>query len=120
MVSRHVLRQHVGMSPRSSITGLSSAAPVERELTIRSMECGIPVRSATPASRTHWALYCSALRHCTAAAIVAALLISAYLGQRYDLAGTAVLATAVIWLALRRTWVVWLAAGALLIQQFMR
>jgi hypothetical protein len=115
-----MLRQHVDMNSRSSLTEVGTAAPIERELTIRGMECGVPVRSAVPASRSHWALYCSALRQSTAVGVVAALLISAYLGQRYDVAGTAVLAGAVIWLALRRAWVVWIAAGALLIQQFMR
>jgi hypothetical protein len=103
----------------SAFAKLSAGTPVERDLKMRSRECGVPVRGAAPATRTQWNLYCSALRLWTAVAVVIALLVYSYLGQGIGLLGGAALAAGVIWIALRRSWLVWIAAGALLLQQYL-
>jgi hypothetical protein len=52
-------------------------------------------------------------------AIVIALLGFAFLGHSISPFGGAVLALCVVWIAVRRTWMLWVAAIGLLLQQYL-
>jgi len=102
----------------SALAALGALTPVERELTVRSREYGVPIRGVVPPTQTQWGLYCAALRLFTAVALVAVLSICAVVDQRINLLGGAALALALLWIAMRRTWVVWLVASVML-QQYL-
>ena len=93
--------------------------PVERELKVRSREYGVPVRGVVPQTQTEWGLYCAALRLSTAAAVVAVLAIYLIQAHRISVVGGAALALAVLWIAMRKRWMVWLTAAAMLLQQYL-
>jgi hypothetical protein len=107
------------MATRNALAELSMLPPIERELQMRSRECGIPIRGTEPPTRTQWNSYCSALRAWTRVAIVIALLGFAYLGHSISPFGGAALALCVVWIAVRSRWMLWIAAIGLLLQQYL-
>jgi hypothetical protein len=104
------------MANWSVLAGLGAMTPVERELEVRS---GVPIRGVAPQTQTQWGVYCAALRMSTAVAVVTVLAVYLFLAHRINLLGGAALAVVVLWIAMRRTWMVWLTAAAMLLQQYL-